>query len=132
MDIHEKFSQTRSSRRTSLILVPETSAEIEAKEHFGVRPGHVQAHKARQEKEDLEKKQCSPLQSLEDNDEVGEFELDASEREAMERFEEEHPGWARFDVDIVIKTVVYAGIGWLAVDTIPVMFEYIGLGTSSL
>ncbi|KAF8983475.1 hypothetical protein BGZ52_000863 [Haplosporangium bisporale] len=132
MDIHEKFSQTRSSRRTSLMLVPETCAEIEAKEHFVVRPGHVQAHKAKQEKENLEKKQNSLLQSLEDDDGVCELELDASEREAMERFEEEHPGWARFDVDIVIKTVVYAGIGWLAVDTIPVMFEHIGLGTSSL
>lgn len=113
------------------MLVPETGAEIEAKEHFGVRPGHVQAHRLKQEKEDLEKEQTD-LQSLEDDDGADELQLDASEREAMERFEEEHPSWARFDVDIVIKTVVYAGIGWLAVDTIPVMFEYIGLGTSSL
>ncbi|KAF9423639.1 hypothetical protein BGZ94_008209 [Podila epigama] len=111
MDIHEKFSQTRSSKRSSLLLasVPETAAEIEAREHFG-----------------------SKLENVDDSE--GELlgQLDASEREALERFELENPGWVRFDVDIVIKTVVYAGIGWLAVDTIPILFEYIGLGTLSL
>ncbi|KAJ2894407.1 hypothetical protein MKZ38_007547 [Zalerion maritima] len=34
----------------------------------------------------------------------------------------------RYDVEVVTKLVVYAGIAWLSTDIIPVMFEYIGLG----
>ncbi|KAK1778460.1 sphingosine-1-phosphate phosphohydrolase [Copromyces sp. CBS 386.78] len=33
----------------------------------------------------------------------------------------------RYDVEVVTKLVVYAGIGWLAVDTIPILFELTGL-----
>ncbi|CAG8481443.1 12933_t:CDS:10 [Ambispora gerdemannii] len=36
----------------------------------------------------------------------------------------------RYDVDVVVKLVVYAGIGWLAVDLIPVFFELSGLGVN--
>ncbi|CAG8569086.1 6244_t:CDS:2, partial [Paraglomus occultum] len=34
----------------------------------------------------------------------------------------------RYDVDVVTKLIVYSGIGYLAVDTIPVLFESTGLG----
>ncbi|KAL0470176.1 sphingosine-1-phosphate phosphohydrolase [Neurospora intermedia] len=33
----------------------------------------------------------------------------------------------RYDVEVVTKLVVYAGIGWLAVDMIPILFELTGL-----
>ncbi|KAF8952616.1 hypothetical protein BGZ46_003431 [Entomortierella lignicola] len=127
MDIHEQFSQTRSSMRSSVQDL-ETDYNIETKEHFGLRPSH--ASKSRQEQREQKEESKEPLESLEEVD--SDKELDESERIAMEKFEEEHPGWARFDVDIVIKTVVYAGIGWLTIDSIPVMFEYIGLGTASV
>ncbi|KAF9349675.1 hypothetical protein BGX26_012061 [Mortierella sp. AD094] len=132
MDIHEQFSQTRSSKRSSVQgLVSDYN--IETKEHFGLRPCH--ASKARQElrdQEGMKAETAAPLESLDDNSVDSEKELNESERIAMEKFEAEHPGWARFDVDIVIKTVVYAGIGWLTIDSIPIMFEYIGLGTLHL
>ncbi|EFX06249.1 sphingosine-1-phosphate phosphohydrolase [Grosmannia clavigera kw1407] len=34
----------------------------------------------------------------------------------------------RYDVEVVTKLVVYTGIGWLAVEAIPMMFQFIGLG----
>jgi hypothetical protein len=34
----------------------------------------------------------------------------------------------RYDVDIVTKLIVYAGIGALAVHTIPILFEVTGMG----
>ncbi|KAG0308506.1 hypothetical protein BGZ98_007775 [Dissophora globulifera] len=50
------------------------------------------------------------------------------EAEALLRVERMHPPKSRFDVDIVSKLVVYAGIGALAVDGIPILFELVGLG----
>ncbi|EOO00466.1 putative long-chain base protein 3 protein [Phaeoacremonium minimum UCRPA7] len=38
----------------------------------------------------------------------------------------------RYDVEVVTKLVVYTGIGWLAVEIIPVIFEFVGLGVSHL
>ncbi|KAF9082272.1 hypothetical protein BGX23_012632 [Mortierella sp. AD031] len=141
MDIHEQFSQSRSSKRSSLRY--QQVEDVEKKEHFGLRPGYITKTRQEQqqnqdnagvsvsEKGGLAAVSAAPV-AMETLDHPLDLELDESERDAMEQFEAEHPGWARFDVDIVIKTVVYAGIGWLAVDTIPIMFEYIGLGRSFL
>ncbi|KAG9326145.1 hypothetical protein KVV02_005650 [Mortierella alpina] len=137
MDIHEQFSQSRSS----LTGRQGTYEGIEKKEHCGIRPQLVNKalREGRQHQpDDLQSVVSSLHQSkvsstseaydtLDDDGRSRDMELNESEREAMEKFEAEHPGWARFDVDIVIKTVVYAGIGWLAVDSIPVMFKHIGL-----
>ncbi|KAI8354758.1 hypothetical protein B0O80DRAFT_414206 [Mortierella sp. GBAus27b] len=129
MDIHEQFSQSRSSKLSSMQSLGEQ--DVDKKEHFGLRPGH--ANKTRQDSQTSEKDALAQsVDALDGDGAKSESELDESERIAMEKLEAEHPGWARFDVDIVIKTVVYAGIGWLAVDTIPIMFEYIGLGTHHL
>ncbi|KAG0292345.1 hypothetical protein BGZ96_004305 [Linnemannia gamsii] len=49
------------------------------------------------------------------------------EAEALLRVERMHPRKSRFDVDIVSKLVVYAGIGALAVDGIPILFNLVGL-----
>ncbi|KAG7106371.1 Dihydrosphingosine 1-phosphate phosphatase like protein [Verticillium longisporum] len=38
----------------------------------------------------------------------------------------------RYDVEVVTKLVVYAGIAWLGVGMIPIMFEFVGLGSSHL
>ncbi|KAK3821186.1 MAG: PAP2 superfamily-domain-containing protein [Benniella sp.] len=50
------------------------------------------------------------------------------EAEALLRVERMNPPKSRFDVDIVSKLVVYAGIGALAVDGIPILFQLVGLG----
>ncbi|KAF9117527.1 hypothetical protein BGW39_002094 [Mortierella sp. 14UC] len=115
MDIHEQFSQSRSSKMSILHL--QQVEDIGKKEHFGLRPGHIT--KTRQEQEPdggvvgAEKagstQPTSTAPGLETLEHPMDLELDESERLAMEQFEAEHPGWARFDVDIVIKTVVYAG-----------------------
>jgi dihydrosphingosine 1-phosphate phosphatase len=34
----------------------------------------------------------------------------------------------RYDVEVVTKLIVYCGIGWLAVDINPIIFEHVGLG----
>lgn len=34
----------------------------------------------------------------------------------------------RYDVEVIAKLVVYSGIGWWAVEGIPIVFEYVGLG----
>ncbi|PNS18433.1 Dihydrosphingosine 1-phosphate phosphatase [Sphaceloma murrayae] len=36
----------------------------------------------------------------------------------------------RYDVEVVTKLVVYAGIGWLSVEWGPILFPYIGLGVT--
>ncbi|CAJ2511372.1 Uu.00g069970.m01.CDS01 [Anthostomella pinea] len=39
----------------------------------------------------------------------------------------------RYDVEVVAKLVVYAGIGWIAVEGVPILFEFIpGLGAGHL
>ncbi|KAG6029055.1 hypothetical protein E4U41_000480 [Claviceps citrina] len=38
----------------------------------------------------------------------------------------------RYDVEVVTKLVVYTGIAWFATAQIPIMFEYVGLGTNHL
>lgn len=110
MDIHEQFSQSRSLKCSSVQSIEEQ--DIDKKEHFGLRPCH--ANKARQDQQSsgcLDKNETLTRSlGAPDSDGVrSESELDESERIAMEKVEAEHPGWARFDVDIVIKTVVYAG-----------------------
>ena len=33
----------------------------------------------------------------------------------------------RYDVEVITKVVVYAGIGWLAVEGDPILFRWLGL-----
>jgi hypothetical protein len=111
MDIHEQFSQSRSSLHLQQV------EDIGKKEYFGLRPGYITKTRQEQEQNDGvvgpenvgSTQPTSMVQMLEILEHPIEPELDESERLAMEQFEAEHPGWARFDVDIVIKTVVYAG-----------------------
>jgi dihydrosphingosine 1-phosphate phosphatase len=34
----------------------------------------------------------------------------------------------RYDVEVVTRLIVYAGIGWIAVEWNPILFHVIGLG----
>ncbi|KAF9581111.1 hypothetical protein BGW38_001993 [Lunasporangiospora selenospora] len=52
------------------------------------------------------------------------------EAEALLSVQRMHPPKNRFDVDIVAKLVVYAGIGALAVDGIPILFDLVGLAVA--
>ncbi|KAI5799611.1 sphingoid base-phosphate phosphatase [Pyronema domesticum] len=52
---------------------------------------------------------------------------EAEEREVWRRVEVNRPR-VRYDVEVVTKLVVYAGIAWWAVEGSPVIFEMVGLG----
>lgn len=64
----------------------------------------------------------------------GDEEPDSQQDELDERemFEKLIKPRVRYDVEVVTKLVVYAGIAWLSVEGIPVLFEYIGLGAEHL
>jgi len=50
------------------------------------------------------------------------------EKEMFSRLEKPR---VRYDVEVVTKLVVYTGIGWLAVEVNPIIFELLGLGMGS-
>lgn len=50
------------------------------------------------------------------------------ELDEKEMFEKLEKPRVRYDVEVVTKLVVYAGIGWLAVEIVPVIFELGGIG----
>ncbi|KAK2627990.1 hypothetical protein QTJ16_002636 [Diplocarpon rosae] len=57
--------------------------------------------------------------------------MSAGQRSALEEkemFSRLEMPRVRYDVEVVTKLVVYAGIGWLAVEANPIIFEIIGLG----
>ncbi|QSS75569.1 sphingosine-1-phosphate phosphohydrolase [Histoplasma capsulatum G186AR] len=54
-----------------------------------------------------------------------EYQLEAEEEKEM--FSKITPPRVRYDVEVVTKLVVYFGIGWLAVEFIPIMFQLLGL-----
>jgi hypothetical protein len=54
-----------------------------------------------------------------------EYSEEAERKEIFGRIEHVR---VRYDVEVVTKLVVYAGIAWLAVEGNPVLFEWVGLG----
>ncbi|KAF8938523.1 PAP2 superfamily-domain-containing protein [Dissophora ornata] len=137
MDVHEKFSQ---------------AAAAQAQEQEGVTMG-LRSRKGPTTHEEINMEEKSPLldhqhihhhqrdssvlsnSSTECGSDEGGQEKNGSmyasrfedEAEALLRVERMHPPKSRFDVDIVSKLVVYAGIGALAVDGIPILFALVGL-----
>jgi hypothetical protein len=65
-----------------------------------------------------------------ENDFAGEvlFSLEEAESEKREIFMKLTKPRVRYDVEVITKLVVYAGIGWLAVEGVLVIFELLGLG----
>ncbi|KAI1002510.1 hypothetical protein K3495_g5690 [Podosphaera aphanis] len=50
------------------------------------------------------------------------------QKEKKEASLEPQPSHIRYIVEVITKLLVYTGIGWLSVETIPILFELIGLG----
>ncbi|KAL9104549.1 MAG: hypothetical protein Q9163_000523 [Psora crenata] len=50
------------------------------------------------------------------------------EREEREMFSKLEKPRVRYDVEVITKLIVYIGIGWIAVEGAPLLFEKIGLG----
>ena len=50
------------------------------------------------------------------------------EKEEREMFSKLEKPRVRYDVEVITKLIVYAGIGWIACEGAPVLFEAIGLG----
>lgn len=57
--------------------------------------------------------------------------IQQNELEEKEMFSQLMKPRVRYDVEVVTKLVVYAGIGWIAVEIGPIIFELIGLGMGS-
>jgi len=49
------------------------------------------------------------------------------EKDKSELFATIHKSRVRYDVEVITKLVVYAGIGWLAAEGNPILFHYVGL-----
>ncbi|KAF9294741.1 hypothetical protein BGZ74_011131 [Mortierella antarctica] len=127
MDVHEKFSQ----------------AAAQAKEQEGLAMG-LRARRGQATHEEITMDEKSALlehsrdssvlsnttTECGDHHHTKEGSRFEDEAEALLRVERMHPRKSRFDVDIVSKLVVYAGIGALAVDGIPVLFALVGLSSS--
>jgi len=60
--------------------------------------------------------------------EVDDHEKHEYAREEREMFSRLEKPRVRYDVEVVTKLIVYAGIAWLAVEINPIFFEVIGLG----
>ena len=50
------------------------------------------------------------------------------EKEEREMFSKLEKPRVRYDVEVITKLIVYAGIGWLACEGAPILFDVIGLG----
>ncbi|KAF9161913.1 hypothetical protein DFQ26_004034 [Actinomortierella ambigua] len=140
MDVHEKFSQQAASQElrarkgaSESTLINESSenssteAEDEKKATAGLQlPHHHQFYPSQQQQQQQQPPTAKRSRHVKDISNLD------NEAEALLRVERMHPPKSRFDVDIVSKLVVYAGIGALAVDGIPIMFELIGLGAPAI
>lgn len=126
MDVHEKFSQ----------------AAAQAKEQEGLAMG-LRARKGQATHEEITMDEKTVLEHSRDSSVLSNTTTECGdhhhskegsrfedEAEALLRVERMHPRKSRFDVDIVSKLVVYAGIGALAVDGIPILFALFGLSSS--
>lgn len=50
------------------------------------------------------------------------------EKETREMFSKLEKPRVRYDVEVITKLIVYAGIAWIATEGAPILFETIGLG----
>ncbi|OAQ80235.1 sphingosine-1-phosphate phosphohydrolase [Purpureocillium lilacinum] len=62
----------------------------------------------------------------------GGFDKEGEELAEKEMFSRLVRPRVRYDVEVVTKLVVYTGIAWFATALIPIMFEFVGLGTNHL
>jgi dihydrosphingosine 1-phosphate phosphatase len=65
------------------------------------------------------------------NDKTTDHSRENNEREALQTnldFANVVKPRVRYDVEVVTKLIVYCGIGWLAVEINPIVFELVGLG----
>ncbi|KAI8349066.1 hypothetical protein B0O80DRAFT_390074 [Mortierella sp. GBAus27b] len=136
MDVHEKFSQEAAAAATKAGLRsrrgqqdPDVHEEISIEEKSPLLQEHSSHHQRDASALSTATTQCG------DEDDHAHYKEGSGahsrfedEAEALLRVERMHPPKSRFDVDIVSKLVVYAGIGALAVDGIPILFQLIGLG----
>lgn len=53
------------------------------------------------------------------------------EKETREMFSKLEKPRVRYDLEVVTKLIVYAGIAWIATEGAPILFETIGLGVES-
>ncbi|KAA8899408.1 phosphatidic acid phosphatase type 2/haloperoxidase [Sphaerosporella brunnea] len=111
-DAYETLAYREKRRRESQVSAAGPSNFDKYEQEMGT--GYVDTSALIRGNHDLE-----ALEEKSDNEE--------DEREVFKIIEPFKPR-VRYDVEVVTKLVVYAGIAWWAVDGIPIIFELIGLG----
>jgi hypothetical protein len=69
------------------------------------------------------------------NDQLTPFptlDLEAEKRDEKELFSQIKKPRVRYDVEVVTKLVVYAGIPWVVIEVAPLLFDLLGLGVPRL
>ncbi|KAF9931187.1 hypothetical protein FBU30_010630 [Linnemannia zychae] len=125
MDVHEKFSQAAAQAlaQEGGLRARKGGQQPDNYESINVDEKESHQHERDQSVLSNDTTECGD----EGCDHVKEGSRFEDEAEALLRVERMHPRKSRFDVDIVSKLVVYAGIGALAVDGIPILFNLVGL-----
>jgi membrane-associated phospholipid phosphatase len=123
IDVHAQIEQETLSCESDNSLDPEqetlscesgNSKSLDSSRVYSRKYADLTPPKERQKRKLVEKERL----------ELQKVEIEEEKTQGRRRF--------RYDVDIVTKLLVYAGIGWLAVDAVPILFDLIGLGVRSL
>jgi hypothetical protein len=118
-DAHELLAYRQEERRRERSSSASSRREKELAEGA---EDHERA--AREMVEHQQRQNPDPNRLQEESDE----EEENKEREVM--FSNLPRMRIRYDVEVVTKLIVYAGIAWLAIEGVPVIFHYSGLGSA--
>ncbi|KAF9934430.1 hypothetical protein BGZ67_003843 [Mortierella alpina] len=140
MDVHEKFSQAAAAQKVQeqeglAMGLRARKGQAAMHEEFTMEEkcpllGHQHQHERDASVLSNSSTECGDDNAQQNYGHSKEGSRFEDEAEALLRVERMHPPKSRFDVDIVSKLVVYAGIGALAVDGIPILFDLVGLAAS--
>ncbi|KAF9947756.1 hypothetical protein BGZ70_002524 [Mortierella alpina] len=140
MDVHEKFSQAAAAQKAQeqeglAVGLRARKGQAATHEEFTMEEkcpllGHQHQHERDASVLSNSSTECEDDHAQQNYGHSKEGSRFEDEAEALLRVERMHPPKSRFDVDIVSKLVVYAGIGALAVDGIPILFDLVGLAAS--
>ncbi|KAF9437905.1 hypothetical protein BGZ76_010616 [Entomortierella beljakovae] len=133
MDVHEKFSQAAAAAQAMDQEYDGVSIGLRSRKGQGQDEEKIaiqeqqQAHQRDSSVLSNSSTECGDANEGEKHQHYKGVSCLEDEAEALLSVGRMHPPKNRFDVDIVAKLVVYAGIGALAVDGVPIIFALLGL-----
>jgi len=113
------YSSNISAENSSLPSSPVKTSKLDAYEHMmGTGAEAITV---------VSDKSGSHVHLNRDGEEAG-GEQQMQDRDEREMFSKLEKPRVRYDVEVVTKLIVYSGIGWLAVEGNPLLFDLVGLG----